>query len=172
MEIWKDVTGYEGLYQVSSMGRVRSVMRVVSKTNCTQKLNGKILSLTTNSHGYIAVSLHKNKKRKTMKLHRLVAIEFVVNKYNKQYINHIDGNKTNNMPSNLEWATPSENNQHAYDTGLKSPDNSDGSKLSYKLAYEIRGKINNGDSQRLLSHEYGVSEATISMIKTNKIWIH
>lgn len=72
-------------------------------------------------HGYAHVTLQINKKPKRFNIHRLVAIAFIPNPDNKPYVNHIDGNKTNNCVDNLEWVTPSENTQHAVKTGLKSP---------------------------------------------------
>lgn len=97
-EIWKDIKGYEGLYQVSNMGRVRR--------------NGNILSLNTVGHGYHSVSLSKNGIVRKILLHRLVAEAFIPNPENKPQVNHIDEDKTNNTLSNLEWVTAKENMSH------------------------------------------------------------
>lgn len=107
-EIWKDIPGYEGLYQASNLGRIRSLIR-------NKILIGGI------KNGYREVILCKNGKRKYMLVHRLIAQTFLENKKNKPQINHIDGNKHNNNVNNLEWCTRSENMKHAYKIGLQKP---------------------------------------------------
>ena len=108
MEIWKDIDGYEGLYQVSSLGRIKSY-------KCKKE---KILKLGSNPLGYSIIGLWKNRKQKFYPVHRLVANTFITNKHNKREVNHIDGNKKNNNVTNLEWATRSENMKHAVNKGL------------------------------------------------------
>ena len=95
-EVWKPVVGYEGLYEVSNLGMVRS-------RRC-------LLSQQTNNFGYKTVMLYKNGKPKRMTIHRIVANAFIPNPLNYSQINHIDENKENNCVSNLEWCTPSTNN--------------------------------------------------------------
>jgi hypothetical protein len=109
-EIWKDVEGYEGLYQVSNFGRVKSLPRPKAK-------NG-IMITGADTRGYARVSLYKNSAKKTVKVHRLVAAAFFEKVAGKEAINHIDGVKTNNHIDNLEWVTNSENRIHALMTGL------------------------------------------------------
>lgn len=106
-EIWRDIKGYEGYYKVSNLGNVMSIAR-----NGTIKQN-KILKPNTDKGGYSYVCLHKKGTTKTIKVHRLVASEFVKNPQNKPEVNHIDGNKKNNEASNLEWVTSSENQLHS-----------------------------------------------------------
>lgn len=121
-EIWKDVKGYEGLYQVSNLGRVKSLDAYVNVgiKNVKKALRkGKYLKATVNRCGYFIVELSKNGTRKTTTIHRLVASAFIDNPHNKPCVNHIDGNKQNNYISNLEWCTHSENIKHAFDNGLK-----------------------------------------------------
>jgi len=108
-EIWKDVNGYEGLYQVSNLGRVESLQRDVNL----------ILKPRLRRDGYLIVSLSKNGKVKSKPIHRLVATAFIPNPDNKKTVNHKDGNKLNNHVTNLEWNTSSENNKHAYNIGIK-----------------------------------------------------
>ena len=108
LEVWKDVIGYEGLYRVSNLGRVKSLC----------KCNEIILKAGMAKSGYFTVCLHNNKKPLTHNVHRLVAQAFIPNLENKRYVNHIDGNKQNNILSNLEWVTHGENMKHAYDIGL------------------------------------------------------
>lgn len=105
-EIWKDIEGYEGLYQVSNLGRVKSFPR-----NGTIK-EERILK-PNKVGGYLQVALQNHKNRKYKKVHRLVAETFIPNLENKREVNHIDGDKTNNCVENLEWVTTSENQLHS-----------------------------------------------------------
>ena len=117
-EIWKPIRGYEGVYEVSSLGRVRSLDRYVKHyTGVLRKLKGKYLA-TTISNGYLSTGLTKNGKTKTHNIHRLMGVSFIPNPENKRCINHIDGNKLNNSLENLEWTTDKENLNHAWDNGL------------------------------------------------------
>ena len=101
-EFWKDVIGYEGLYQVSNLGRIKSVR------------NDKIRLNDFSSNKYLRISLWKNGSGKKFQVHRLVAQAFIPNPENKPFINHKDGNKQNNHVENLEWCTSSENQKHRY----------------------------------------------------------
>lgn len=124
-EIWKDIEGYEGFYQISNLGRVKSLERVVVRNDGIRKrLPEKMRATPLTHYGYFNVTLYKNNQGKGKFIHRLKAIAFIPNPENKPCINHRDGIKTNNGyhedgDDNLEWATYAENNQHAYDTGLK-----------------------------------------------------
>lgn len=111
MEVWKDIKGYEGYYQVSNFGRVKSVSRRVvnHKSGSTRLVQSKILSPCDNGNGYLVVSLRKDGKRKSAYVHRIVAEAFVENKENKPNINHKDYNTKNNVATNLEWCTQKEN---------------------------------------------------------------
>ena len=119
-EIWKDIKGYEGLYQVSNLGNVKSLPKIRN----TGLLNAKSYKtkekiLKTGGKRYEIVVLYKNKKPKTFPIHKLVAEYFLENPNNYYCVNHKDGNKLNNNIENLEWCTISENTKHAYDLGLK-----------------------------------------------------
>lgn len=120
-EIWKDVVGYEGFYKVSSLGRIKSLPRTWISGN--GKLQSKPESIIKQFivRGYYQVALTVNGITKQFKAHRLELIAFKPNLENKKMGNHKDGNKLNNHLDNLEWATPSENCKHAYDTNLKNP---------------------------------------------------
>lgn len=119
-EVWKDIPGYEGLYQVSNTGVVRSINRVTTG-NRKRNISGKTLKQKQNTFGYLIVGLCKDGKSKTERVHRLVAKAFLPADSNRPYINHKDGNPQNNHISNPEWCTQKENVQHAYDTGLRKP---------------------------------------------------
>lgn len=105
-EIWRDVVGYEELYEVSNRGRVRSVDKSISYSNGpTRVLKGKVMSLSKSIKGYDIATLTKEKKKKTYHVHRLVAEAFINNSANFKQVNHIDENKNNNNVENLEWCS-------------------------------------------------------------------
>lgn len=108
-EIWRDVVGYEGLYEVSNKGRVKTLLGK----------EGYNLKISLNKSGYYKASLSKAGKATTCLIHVLVAKAFIPNVKGKPTVNHKDGNRVNNNVENLEWATYSENLQHAYETGLR-----------------------------------------------------
>ena len=109
MEIWRDIEGYEGLYQVSNLGRVKSLSR---RDRLNRVIQEKILKPFFNRDGYLNVKLYKEGKRKQSKVHRLVAQAFISNPDNKSQVNHRDEDKTNNKVENLEWVTSKENNNY------------------------------------------------------------
>jgi hypothetical protein len=113
MEIWKNIKGYEKLYQVSNLGNIRSLDRYVYNTYKNRLVKGKIKKLTNNEKGYLKVTLYKNGKSQTREVQRIVAETFIHNIENKPQVNHIDGNKHNNRVENLEWVTAQENTIHS-----------------------------------------------------------
>lgn len=117
-EIWKDIKDYEGLYQVSNLGRVKSLSKTLWNGVGYFESKERILVPGKDKDGYLQVGLYKNKKRKSFKIHRLVGQHFILNEENKPEINHKDGDKQNNNVNNLEWVTSSENSTHAYKAGL------------------------------------------------------
>ena len=118
-EIWKDIKGYEGCYQVSSSGRIKSIERIVRGPSGNKKIKSRILKEFKNQFGYYMVSLFKNGKHKNFQVHRLVAHSFILNPLNLPQVNHIDGNKENNCVDNLEWITNRDNVIHAYKNNLR-----------------------------------------------------
>lgn len=119
-EKWKDIEGFEGIYQVSNLGKVRSIDRIVEyKNGATRKIEGKILKPRDNNEGYDQVDLYKNGVRVTMKVHRLVATAFLKNPDNLPVVNHKNSLRNDNRVKNLEWVTFSENNIHAYIYGRR-----------------------------------------------------
>lgn len=120
METWRDVKGYEGKYQVSNFGNVRSVDRTFyNACGVIVTRKGTMLKPIQNRDGYIKVTLHKDGKVHTALIHRLVAEAFVQNPNNHPQVNHKDGNKRNNGVFNLEWCSASSNMHHAKKMGLR-----------------------------------------------------
>lgn len=119
VEIWKDVVGHEGKYQVSNLGRARSVDRAINvicrNKPMSMRYKGRVLTHNYNNHGYHCMRLSK---KEYVLIHRMVAIAFIPNPENKPFINHINGIKDDNRVENLEWCTCLENSQHAIRTGL------------------------------------------------------
>lgn len=118
MEIWKDIDGYEGIYQVSNLGNVKSCERVVTSGLRQVKVAKRMMSACKNNKGYPVVLLSKAGKYRTHSVHRLVAESHIPNPNNYTQVNHKDGIKHNNNSENLEWCTCTMNIQHAYATGL------------------------------------------------------
>ncbi len=119
MEIWKEIPGYEGFYEASTIGRIRSLNRVVRQHNGnTQTKKGVILKSSIDRIGYENVALSRENKLKSFKVHRLVAMSFIDKVEGQNEINHIDCNKLNNNVANLEWCNRLQNIKHAIKNNL------------------------------------------------------
>ena len=147
MEIWKDVKGYEGLYQVSNLGRVKSL-------NYRRSGKERLLSLAHDKDGYLYVCFRKNGKQKLHKVHRLVAQAFIPNPDNLPQVNHKDENKTNNNVKNLEWCTNEYN--HNYGTRNERV----GKSLSKKIICITTGEIFN--SMREACRKYNIHTGSMT----------
>lgn len=160
-EIWKDIKGYEKLYQVSNIGRVKSLPKI-SRRNYLQK---EIILNANKANGYVRVTLYKNNQSKAYSIHRLVAEAFIPNPENKRTVNHKNGIKIDNGEENLEWNTYKENVQHSYDNGFQIPlcgEFNGAAKLTEKQVEEIRVKyIPFKYSMSKLANEYSVGVTTI-----------
>lgn len=121
--MWKVIKGYEGLYEVSDEGEIRSVDHLISNNGHPVITKGVMKRARKKGNGYWVVDLWKDGVKKTRHVHRLVAEAFIDNPENKETVNHIDGNPSNNKSDNLEWATYREQNIHFYQHGLKSNEN-------------------------------------------------
>lgn len=173
-EIWKDIEGYEGMYQVSNLGRVRSLGRIVKLRDSFRRLSTKVLSPRLKHNGYNQVVLQKDGQRVDVSIHRLVGIAFIPNPENKHQINHKNGIKTDNRVENLEWCTGSENIVHADKTGLRiMPKGQCNSmaKLSESDVVEIRS-YDSLISDLFISKKFQVSRQTINSIRNKKTWTH
>lgn len=146
MEIWKDIKGFEGLYQISNQGRLRSLDRPVKqRSNSIQVKKGKLIIQSKNHKGYPLANVSKGNKRYSRATHRLVAEAFIPNPENKPQINHIDGNKENNSVSNLDWVTASENIRHAINNGLMIINKENLAKATKKANKVNQKKVNQYD---------------------------
>ena len=155
-EIFKPIMGFED-YQVSSCGVIKN-------------RHGRSLKQRMDKYGYATIVLCKNGVPKNFFVHRLVALTFIPNSECKETVNHKNGIKTDNRVENLEWATQSENNQHAYDTGLSKPHRLRGEKngrakitdIQYK---EIVKRLKKGEKQKEIASVYGLSASRVYRIK-------
>lgn len=171
MEKWQDFKGYEGYYQVSSFGQVRSVDRVVVGVDGkTYHYKGRILKQAKTSDGYKTVQLFKDNGLKTFKVHRMIALTFIPNPNNKPEVNHIDGNKSNNHISNLEWVTRSENLKHAVKHGLSSPVKAiEATKKKVELVDDNGNAIKRWNTMTAAADEMGVHISNVSMCCHGKL---
>lgn len=163
MEVWKSVKNYEGIYEVSNIGRVKSL-----KFGKEKILKQVIIK------GYCCLDLCKNGNIKRVKIHRLVLLAFIQNHENKLEVNHIDGNKKNNNVSNLEWNTASENKKHALLTGLRIMPNGGihhNSKLNENDVLKIR-EMGKNTIHKIISEKFNVSKSVVTNIINRKSWKH
>ena len=128
-EIWKDIKGFENKYQISNLGNLRN-----SNTNNTLKFR-------KSSRGYLTITIRKKSKVYCYLVHRLVAETFLPNPNNYPQVNHIDGNKSNNIVDNLEWCTASNNQKHAYRIGLHVNDTQKMKRMNEKSKLKIKKKV-------------------------------
>lgn len=117
-EQWRDIPGWEGLYQASTEGRIRSVDRLKGDSGSGRAVKGRIMAYTLNHKGYRTVHLSRGGTGKRVSVHRMVAATFIPNESRKEQVNHKNGIKTDNRVENLEWVTNLENMRHAVAHGL------------------------------------------------------
>ena len=165
--MWKDIKGFEKLYQISNKGQIKSL----TKKRGFYQAKEMILKQKITKFGYANITLLKNNKPSFCVVHRLVAETFIPNPENKPQVNHKDGNKLNNHVSNLEWCTCSENMKHAYKNNLRDShgENHSQNKLTNKDIINIRKSKEKGCN---LSKKYSVSRSSISRIRKGNSWKH
>jgi len=167
MEEWRDIEGYEGLYQVSNYGRVKSVERREKLSDGRYRTRReKIRIVRKNREGYEQLSIWKNSKQRTVIVHRLVANAFLPCPGVGYEVNHKDGNKTNNTLENLEWVTHSYNTKHTF-AELGRVGKTTMRKLSPEQVREIRSST---ESDRQLSEKYRVARSAIYQIRKRKTY--
>jgi hypothetical protein len=172
-EIWKDIPGYENLYQVSSLAQVRSIGRTLYSPSGIRlrTIPTKILAPVVDG-GYYKVCLYSNGVRKSAKLHRIYAAAFVPGYFDGAHINHKDGNKLNNTLTNLEWCTPKNNVIHAVNTGLMNPTNNLPSKEKNRRFFKpVRNKITGEvfESIKAAADSAGIQPSFLSAVMRSPI---
>jgi hypothetical protein len=172
---WKDIKGFEGHYQVSSDGRIRSLDRIViTKRGFPKPYRGQELVQSINN-GYPQLTLHLSGKSKPRMVHSLVAYAFLGERPEGMEINHINGIKTDNRVSNLEYLTPLENTRHAINMGLvvrKKGEESSNNKLTEKEVLVVRQLLAQKNSDASIARSFGVHYSTIRAIRVRKSWGH
>lgn len=182
-EIWKGIYGFEGLYEVSTLGRVRSIGHIViganNKSSYFERMTkGRVLKTSLNRGGYVAVHLSKDSVKCIFSAHKLVTVAFFGLRPEGYQVNHKDGDKTNNRIDNLEYVTAKENTAHAICNNLRMKRTH--SKLNEEKAEQIRVLLsgNNGKKQndpcyisrQKIADMFGVSNGLIGHIAKNRYW--
>ena len=171
-EIWKNINGYNDYYQVSNLGKIKSLRRTVNcPLNGSRKIKESLLYLKAGKNGYILVTLSKESIKSNILVHRLVATNFISNPENKPYVNHKNGIKTDNRVENLEWSTPKENCQHAYNTGLHKKFYGKANKLSKAVRQLSKsGKLLSVfNSTKEAERITGIKSSTIIAVSNKKV---
>lgn len=174
-EVWKDIVGYEGLYQVSNLGQVRSLDREVKHGDRFRNDKGKILVGSVTPEGYPQVTLCRENKKRHIKIHRIVATTFMDKPDETYVVNHKDGNKKNNFLCNLEWVSYSRNVKHAleHELSLQRGQTHDSAKLKdidIPTIKKLRNEYNL--NLKTIALVYGVHRVTIGDIINGRTWAH
>lgn len=175
-EVWKDITGYEGMYQVSNFGRVKSLgWNKIRSQNKKSIRADRILKTQTTHRGYLRLELNKNGVGIKFVVHRLVALTFLSNEDDKPEINHINGIKSDNRLANLEWCTSKQNKIHAFNNNLSNHargENHVCSKLKLEQVRDIRSKFKSGEfkNQTKVAKLFNVTRSSIWCIVNNINW--
>lgn len=184
MEIWKDIAQFNGKYQVSNLGNVRSVTRTVTQRSpkggvSVRTLKGKTLKPKVTKNGYLELRLWaENSKGISVRVHRLVAEAFIPNPENKPQVNHKNGNKVDNSVDNLEWVTCQENVQHATKNGMIAylrGEQHQNTTLTESDVRFIREHYMYRDAKwntTTLAKKFGISIQTVLNIANGKVWNH
>ena len=174
VEVWKDIKGYEGKYQISNLGNAKSLDRItIGKGVGNYRIKGKSLKKIISKQGYISYRIGD----KLCRAHRLVALNFIPIPEAKPQVNHLNAIKSDNRAGNLEWVTPKENMKHAYLNNLVpilKGERCGASKLKEWQVREIRNRYANGNVYiRQLAKEYGVGKSLVAyIVKGEKVWKH
>lgn len=162
-EVWKPIPKYEGIYQVSNFGRVKSLNRwVTCKNGNRQRRKERILKLRKNRGGYLIVGLHQHGEMNTFKVHRLVAQAFVPNPNHYSQVNHKDENKMNNKMENLEWCTVKYNNNYGTRIQRRAVTQTNGLQSKPVNQYDLQGKLLRRWPSLRECRRHGLSNASIS----------
>lgn len=177
-EQWKAVAGFEGFYEVSNLGRVRSLSRVVkcSTGTGTRVWKGRLLALTPATKlGYVNLHLHAGGKRRSTSAHVLVAEAFIPNPLGLPEVNHKNSKRADNKKSNLEWVTEAGNAVHGFKHGHRTVKKGSKQWMSVLITAqvkEIRQRFSAGETQQQLAKVFGVNQSVISTLVNGKTWKH
>lgn len=173
MEQWKDIPGFEGFYQVSNLGKVRSLDRVVNTSRGPWKYKGRLLKKLVDGRGYLVINLCSAGTQTTRTIHSLVAEVFIGPRLKSQEVRHLDGSRTNCVLSNLVYGTKSDQFADDIRNGARTlGEKWHASKLLNSEVLEIIVRIKRGEKQVALAHEFSVSPQTICGIKKGRRWAH
>ena len=173
-EEWRDITGYEGLYMVSNKGRVKSLRRTARTIGNGKRLvPERILKAGIWGRGYCHVSLMKNGKLKSYKVHRLVASAFISNPNNKPFVNHLNEVRTDNNVRNLEWSTCSENLKYTYKRDLRKRNTWDKNKMSKLDEFKVLTcyTLSAVMSDKEIAGIYNIRRQTINSLLNGKTYM-
>lgn len=172
-EVWKQIPGYEGSYEASSAGRIKSVDRIVGGGSGPRVFPGRIRKQSVGGHGYRVVSLSLAGKVKVYCVHALVLMAFFGMPLDGQEACHKNGNREENSSENLRWGTRLSNIQDKKIHGTQlCGDKVHLARLSEVDVIEIKSRLKDGESQTALAHRYGVAVETVHSIKSNRSWRH
>lgn len=171
-EIWKDIKNYEGFYQCSNLGNIRSLDRIIFEhTGKSQTRKGTIIKQKQNKNGYLQFALNKDSKRKMVYTHQIIAATFLENPNCLPVINHIDGNKLNNNINNLEYTDYAENNQHAYKVLHRKPATAGAKRVELYIIDTLNKTVEYYESITSASDSISLSHTQINRyIHSNKKW--
>jgi hypothetical protein len=176
-EHWKDIPGFEGRYQVSDLGRVKSLAREIVRVRYgapyTVRWPEKIIAAKVNEAGYLGLTLHRKGVRSTMLVHRLVALAFIPNPLGLPEVDHEDCNPANPRVGNLTWVTSLKNKQLMVERGRSSKGVKNGrAKLTAAQVKEARQRVGAGESCLSVGRSMGVSHAAIRFAAKGSTWGH
>ena len=173
-EIWKPVPGFEGRYDVSNMGNVRTVGRFINAPRGRERwIQERNLSTHITTRGYVQTMFKIGTKNIHQLIHRVVASAFIQNPHELPQVNHIDGDKTNNHVENLEWCTSQDNCTHARREKLYEQargERGGGAKLTNEEVLFIRTRLASGETHTAIANDYSISRTVITRIANGTRW--
>lgn len=175
MENWKPIKGYEGIYEVSDLGRIRSLPRTRSfidrrGNDTVARVDGRILRPQKCSNGYMRLILSKDGVHEQVLIHRIVASAFCERPAGKNEVNHKDENKANNIASNLEWCDRKYNTTYGSLKNCYAGEKNPRAKLTSKDVKQIKARRSNGEGLQTIASDYGISVYHVSNICRGKRW--